>query len=217
MSAVKEQSVIYTPNDETKFKLIGNIFEDGIEKLCVWESTDGIHFDKRNVVFANIPHDTQNVLIQRGDGYDLYTRLWLPDWDHRTNRKIAKCHLNSNFKPQADLQMLPSDYMYTNAASKLDSKSDMLFPTWFNDLEGKRTQEYHINTYICTNNLVRKVSNNLEEWLSPNLDLWMMVSPGIVSIGQYNYIAFQTRQNYHSAGFSDSDVTKYMLIRIQVN
>lgn len=96
MPSLKEQSVFLITGGG-KIGLVGNVEEKGIEKLCVWESEDGIQFDNRKVLFADIPHDTQNVLISRKDGYDLYTRLWLPDWDHRTNRKIAKCSFDKDF------------------------------------------------------------------------------------------------------------------------
>lgn len=212
---MKEQSVIYTPNEEYKFKLLCNIFEDGIDKLVVFFSNDGIHFDLgRKILLATIPHDTQNVIVTRNGGYDLYTRLWLPNIEHRSNRKIAKCHYDKDFAQTSELVMLEKDYMYTNAATKIDSEYDLLIPTYFNNLESGGSQECHLETYLCNRLGMYFVDNNFNKWINYNQVKWIMAAPGIIKINNHFYMAYMTNDEEHDYGYYNGN-TKYYLIEIE--
>lgn len=215
MEGIKEQFVLYTPEEESKFKLVGNIKEDEVVKLCVWDSNDGIHFDNRTIVLATIPHDTQNVLICRDGGYDLYTRLWTPDWEHRTNRRIAKCHLNADYSVGSELEVLNPNYMYTNAATKLDEEYDILFPTFFNDIEREGNQECYFEIFICKGDSLTRINSNINDYRDYNLEKWVMMAPGIITIGKHQYIAYMSKDIEHSGGKNKETVSKYKVLKIK--
>jgi hypothetical protein len=204
MSSVIEQSVFIINNC---FKLVGNIIEDGKYKLCVWDSSDGITWSGRRVLLEE-KHDTQNVIIPKGDHLTLYTRYL----KNGTNRKVGVLLYDLDFQPISELSLLSFDYVYNSAASRLNTTQDLLFPTYFNNIEEKRDTCY-VKCYIVEGLFSQEIECKLNKWISDD-EKWVIVAPGVFYINGQPHIAYCTRTKSHDSEL-DSSISCYKIIRIE--
>ncbi|MBO6096879.1 MAG: hypothetical protein J6P56_06170, partial [Bacteroidales bacterium] len=140
MDALIESSVCLVEDKEWPFRLVGNQIEDGKHCMFLWKSKDGISFTGRRQLF-DFKHDTQNVLVPRGKTMKLYSRV---THEHYKNRRITLSEFTLDGDQLSEEVVLAGDFLYNNAASKVDRRYDLLFPTYYNT-HGSTTDVFRLS------------------------------------------------------------------------
>lgn len=216
-NGIQEQSVFMLDTDrEYPFRLVANIKEDGKFKLCMWKSKNGYDFDFSNkkVLLEDRLHDTQNVVIPRGDSMFLYTRLWN---ETATNRRNGFAKLSTEGEIQSPIDTLAGDYVYNSAASYVNDKYDLLQPTFMNNKEGdNKSDDAYFQAYHTTPlNSCTEIDTNLNQWLKSD-EKWRVVAPGILNIDGQKYIAYYTWTWSHDAKQPAKGLSRYYLIKMNL-
>ena len=211
MDGVVEQSVFLTGDQEKPFGLIGRVPENGKLMMFLWKSKDGITFEDR-VLLLRRWHDTQNVIVPRDGRLKLYTRIWQEDGK---NRKNAVMEFSEKGERLTDMAPLTGDYLYNSAACRLDDRYDVLFPTWFNNKYPGTTDTCFLKSFLVDGLFSRELPCDLNRWIEPD-EKWVLVAPGFITINGERYLAYNTRSSSHDAPVDKNSVSKYKLIKVEV-
>ena len=216
-NGIQEQSVFMLNSDlEYPFRLVANIKENGKFKLCMWKSKNGYDFDfsDKKVLLEDRLHDTQNVVIPRGDSMYLYTRLWN---ETATNRRNGVAKYNLDGEMLSPIDTLAGDYVYNSAASYVNEKYDLLQPTYMNNKEGdSKSDDAYFQAYLASSeNSCIEIDTNLNQWLKSD-EKWRIVAPGILDIDGQKYIAYYTWTWSHDAKQPERGLSRYYLIKMNL-
>ena len=88
MDELVEQSVFLVKDKEYPYRMVGNqwIGEKSWERgMFLWKSKDGLTFTDKKMLYDFL-HDTQNVMIPRGNRWKLYSRV---TQEHFKNRRMT--------------------------------------------------------------------------------------------------------------------------------
>ena len=209
MDTIVEQTVFLVDDRDRPFRMVGNILVDGRHNLCLWKSRDGLTFDEKKVLSAEV-FDTQNVMIERSGRLRLYTRINL---EEGRNRRVAVAEFTLDGEPVSDFKLLPGDFLYNSATCKTDERHDVLFPTYLNDYDGDHAECY-IKTFVTDGLYDKEIPCDLNRWIEPG-KLWALVAPGFITINGERYLAYNTITKSHGTVRSDA-VSKYKLIKAVV-
>ena len=207
MDAVIEQSVCLVEDREWPFRMVGNQIEQGKHCMSLWKSKDGINFTEPKLLF-DFKHDTQNVLVPRGKRMKLYSRV---TQEHYKNRRITLAEFTLDGEPLCEERVLAGDFLYNNAASKVDGRYDLLFPTYYNT-HGGTTDACFFRCYLADGPFMRELPCELNKWVEEDEE-WFLASPGFVFIDGDRYLAYNTRTESHEHSHTGM-VSKYKLIKI---
>ena len=207
MDALIESSVCLVEDKEWPFRLVGNQIEDGKHCMFLWKSKDGISFTGRRQLF-DFKHDTQNVLVPRGKTMKLYSRV---THEHYKNRRITLSEFTLDGDQLSEEVVLAGDFLYNNAASKVDRRYDLLFPTYYNT-HGGTTDACMFRCYLADGPFVRELPCGLNQWVQAD-ESWYLAAPGFLFIDGERYLAFNTRTESHEHSH-DGMVSKYKLIKV---
>lgn len=223
MKNVVEQMAFYIPGQEKPFRLIGNVkipsptswWKDRF--LYMWESKDGFTFDDPKLLLDDDEmHDTQNVMLVYDDYLKLYARTW--KWDEyngvyqRVGRKLSVCTFDLNGNKTSDLQVLQPDYVYTSAATLYNGR-EILFPTYFNEIMGGDDGCYVMN-FVINGTECQELPCEFNRWIEED-EKWVLISPGIITIGEKDYLGYMTKSKSHDNKIGDI-VTRYKLIEVVI-
>lgn len=206
MDALIESSVCLVEDREWPFRLVGNRIEDGKHCMFLWKSKDGIEFTGARLLY-DFKHDTQNVLVPRGKTMKLYSRV---TQEHYKNRRITLAVFSLDGDPLLEAEVLAGDFLYNNAACRVDEKYDVLFPTYYNT-HGGTTDACMFRCYVADGPFVRELPCELNRWIQAD-EHWFVAAPGFVFIGGERYLAFNTRTESHEQSHNGM-VSKYKLIK----
>ncbi len=206
MDAIIEQSVCRVDDKAWPYRLVGSQMEDGHHSLFLWKSKDGITFTDRKLLHLD-KHDTQNVLIPRGQRMKLYSRV---TQERYKNRRITLAEFSLDGEQLTATEVLAGDFLYNNAASQVDDRFDLLFPTYYNT-HGGTTDACFFRCYLADGPFVREVPCTLNRWVEAN-EGWILASPGFIIINGERYLAFCTRTETHEHSHTGM-VSKYKLIK----
>ena len=212
MDSIIEQYVFMVDDKEIPYRLVGNLFEDDHYEMCLWESSDGIEFKNKKVLF-NEQHDTQQVMIPRGNELKLYTRIW--ENNERKNRRLAVAFFNMSGNQKSNLSLLDGDYLYNSAASKLNSQFDILFPTFYNNRDVGGSDSCYVKNYVVDGTNTRELPCGFNKWIE-STESWVIIAPGFIKIGGGTYLAYNTRTKSHDSS-TEGVVSKYKLIKIEID
>lgn len=212
MEGILEQSVCYTPGDDFPYRLVGNIWEDGRYKLCMWQSRDGIEFVNRKVVLEDRMHDSQCVIIPEKDYLKLYYRQSIRLGPGHYDRRVVLRHLDLEGNPITDMEFITGDYEYNSAASRIAEGYDLLLPTYFNNAPG-RGDSCSFKAFIQHGFYSQEIECPLNAWIGPD-EKWFLAAPGILHHDGKDYIAYCCRNTSHDQGCVDSSC--YKLAEIQL-
>ena len=207
MDALIESSVCLVEDKEWPFRLVGSQMEEGKHCLFLWKSRDGIAFTGRRLLY-DFKHDTQNVLVPRGRKMKLYSRQ---TQEHYKNRRMTLSEFTLDGEPlSAAEEVLAGDFLYNNAACKVDEKYDLLFPTYYNT-HGGTTDACVFRCYLADGPFLRELPCGLNRWVEAG-EHWYIAAPGFVFIDGERYLALNTRSESHEQSHNGM-VSKYKLIK----
>lgn len=209
MDELVEQSVFLVKDKEYPYRMVGNqwIGEKSWERgMFLWKSKDGITFTDRKMLYDFL-HDTQNVMIPRGNRLKLYSRV---TQEHYKNRRMTVAEFNQEGEQISDTEILAGDFLYNTAACKVDERYDLLFPTYYNT-HGGTTDACFFRCYLADGPFVRELPCALNRWVEAD-EKWMLAAPGFVYINGERYLAYNTRTRSHETSQTGM-VSKYKLIK----
>lgn len=209
MDELVEQTVFLVKDKEYPYRMVGNqwIGEKSWERgMFLWKSKDGITFTDRKMLYDFL-HDTQNVMIPRGNCLKLYSRV---TQEHYKNRRMTVAEFNQEGEQISDTEILAGDFLYNTAACKVDERYDLLFPTYYNT-HGGTTDACFFRCYLADGPFVRELPCALNRWVEAD-EKWVLAAPGFVYINGERYLAFNTRTKSHETSQTGM-VSKYKLIK----
>ena len=209
MDELVEQTVFLVKDKEYPYRMVGNqwIGEKSWERgMFLWKSKDGITFTDRKMLYDKL-HDTQNVMIPRGNRLKLYSRV---TQEHYKNRRMTVAEFNQEGEQISDTEILAGDFLYNTAACKVDERYDLLFPTYYNT-HGGTTDACFFRCYLADGPFVRELPCALNRWVEAD-EKWVLAAPGFVYINGERYLAFNTRTKSHETSQTGM-VSKYKLIK----
>ena len=207
MDAIIEHSVCRVDDKTWPYRLVGSQMEDGHQSLFLWKSKDGISFTDRKMLHKD-KHDTQNVLIPRGQRMKLYSRVTQEGYK---NRRVTLAEFSLDGEQLSDTEVLAGDFLYNNAACQVDERFDLLFPTYYNT-HGGTTDACFFRCYLADGPFVRELPCALNRWVEET-EGWMLASPGFIIINGERYLAFCTRTETHEHSHTGM-VSQYKLIKV---
>jgi hypothetical protein len=209
MDEVIEQSVFMVKDKEYPYRMVGCqwIGEKSWERgLFLWKSKDGIEFTDRKMIYDRI-HDTQNVMVTRGNRWKLYSRI---TQEHYKNRRMTVAEFNNRGEQLSDTEILAGDFLYNNAACKVDKRYDLLFPTYYNT-HGGTTDACFFRCYLVDGPFVREIPCELNRWVEAD-EHWVLASPGFVFINGERYLAYNSRTRSHETSETGM-ISRYKLVK----
>ena len=209
MDEVIEQSVFMVKDKEYPYRMVGCqwIGEKSWERgVFLWKSKDGIEFTDPKMLYDKI-HDTQNVMVTRGNRWKLYSRI---TQEHYKNRRMTVAEFNRRGEQLSDTEILAGDFLYNNAACKVDKRYDLLFPTYYNT-HGGTTDACFFRCYLVDGPFVREIPCELNRWVESD-EHWVLASPGFVFINGERYLAYNSRTRSHETSETGM-VSRYKLIK----
>ena len=209
MDALIESSVCLVEDRKWPYRLVGNQVVDGKQCLFLWKSKDGIEFAEPKLLY-DFKHDTQNTLVPRGKRMTLYSRLTQENY---RNRRMTVADFTLDGEPLGDSEILAGDFLYNSAASKVDERFDLLFPTYYNT-HGGTTDACWLRTYLVDGRFVRELPCELNNWIESSEE-WVLASPGFIFIGGERYLAFATRTASHDNSH-EGMISKYKLVKVVI-
>ena len=209
MDTVIEQSVFMVKDKVYPYRLIGSVWtgEKSWERgIFLWKSKDGIEFTDRKTVYEQI-HDTQNVMITRGNRWKLYSRVVQ---ERYKNRRMTVAEFNRRGEQNSDTEVLAGDFLYNTAACKVDRRYDLLFPTYYNTYGGT-SDACFFRCYLVDGPWVRELPSELNRWVDSD-EHWVLACPGFVFINGERYLAYNSRTRSHETSETGM-VSRYKLIK----
>jgi len=209
MDELVEQTVFLVKDKEYPYRMVGNqwIGEKSWERgMFLWKSKDGITFTDRKMLYDFL-HDTQNVMIPRGNRWKLYSRV---TQEHFKNRRMTVAEFDKDGEQISDTEILAGDFLYNTAACKVDERYDLLFPTYYNT-HGGTTDACFFRCYLADGPFVRELPCALNRWVEAD-EKWMLAAPGFVYINGERYLAYNTRTRSHETSQTGM-VSKFKLIK----
>ena len=209
MDELIEQTIFMVKDKAYPYRMVASqwIGEKSWERgLFLWKSKDGLEFTDRKMLYDKI-HDTQNVMIPRGNRLKLYSRL---TQERYRNRRITLAEFNMQGDQISDTEILAGDFLYNSAACKVDRRYDLLFPTYYNT-HGNTTDTCFFRCYVADGSFIHELPCELNRWVEPN-EHWVLASPGFVFIDGERYLAYNTRTRSHQTSETGM-VSKYKLIK----
>ena len=209
MDMVIEQSVFMVKDKEYPYRMVGCqwIGEKSWERgVFLWKSKDGIEFTDPKMLYDKI-HDTQNVMVTRGNRWKLYSRI---TQEHYKNRRMTVAEFNKRGEQLSDTEILAGDFLYNNAACKVDKRYDLLFPTYYNT-HGGTTDACFFRCYLVDGPFVREIPCELNRWVEAD-EHWVLASPGFVFINGERYLAYNSRTRSHETSETGM-ISRYKLVK----
>ena len=209
MDMVIEQSVFMVKDKEYPYRMVGCqwIGEKSWERgVFLWKSKDGIEFTDPKMLYDKI-HDTQNVMVTRGNRWKLYSRI---TQEHYKNRRMTVAEFNKRGEQLSDTEILAGDFLYNNAACKVDKRYDLLFPTYYNT-HGGTTDACFFRCYLVDGQFVREIPCELNRWVEAD-EHWVLACPGFVIINGERYLAYNSRTRSHETSETGM-VSRYKLVK----
>ena len=210
MDELVEQSVFLVKDKEYPYRMVGNqwIGEKSWERgMFLWKSKDGLTFTDKKMLYDFL-HDTQNVMIPRGNRWKLYSRV---TQEHFKNRRMTVAEFDKDGEQISDTEILAGDFLYNTAACKVDERYDLLFPTYYNT-HGGTTDACFFRCYLADGPFVRELPCALNRWVEAD-EKWMLAAPGFVYINGERYLAYNTRTRSHETSQTGM-VSKFKLIKV---
>ena len=209
---VIEQSVFLTGDKDKPIGLVGRTPENGKLAMFLWKSKDGIEFTDKTLLLTKW-HDTQNVMVPRDGRLKLYTRIWHDGW---VNRKNAVAEFSTEGGQLTEIRPLSGDFLYNSAASPVDGRYDVLFPTYFNNkYPAGSIDSCYFKCYVVDGLYSKEIPCNLNEWRDQD-DKWVLAAPGFIFINGERYLAYNTRGITHDTAPSKGIVSKNKLIKVEI-
>ena len=190
--------------------MVGNqwIGEKSWERgMFLWKSKDGLTFTDKKMLYDFL-HDTQNVMIPRGNRWKLYSRV---TQEHFKNRRMTVAEFDKEGEQISDTEILAGDFLYNTAACQVDERYDLLFPTYYNT-HGGTTDACFFRCYLADGPFVRELPCALNRWVEAD-EKWMLAAPGFVYINGERYLAYNTRTRSHETSQTGM-VSKFKLIKV---
>lgn len=209
MDTVIEQSVFMVKDKEYPYRMVGCqwIGEKSWERgVFLWKSKDGIEFTDRKMLYDQI-HDTQNVMVTRGNRWKLYSRI---TQEHYKNRRMTVTEFNKRGEQLSDTEILAGDFLYNSAACKVDRRYDLLFPTYYNTYGGT-SDACFFRCYLADGPFVRQIPCELNRWVEAD-EHWVLACPGFVFINGERYLAYNSRTRSHETSETGM-VSRYKLVK----
>ena len=209
MDTVIEQSVFMVKDKEYPYRMVGCqwIGEKSWERgVFLWKSKDGIEFTDRKMLYDKI-HDTQNVMVTRGNRWKLYSRI---TQEHYKNRRMTVTEFNKRGEQLSDTEILAGDFLYNSAACRVDRRYDLLFPTYYNTYGGT-SDACFFRCYLADGPFVRQIPCELNRWVEAD-EHWVLACPGFVFINGERYLAYNSRTRSHETSETGM-VSRYKLVK----
>lgn len=178
-------SFVFTDSFDAVFhyKMICVRLINGDQKTFLYASPDGIKWDMVKQLF-NTMQDSQFSVIRMYGKYYVFVRY--NDYKRSFQRAMGLSILDDNFnviqQPDLLLKAATNDgfpHIYNSAASQVNDSTVLLFPTYYNDDNGK------IQIKLLYSNNMKDyylVNNNIYNYLFPNGNVnWAIVSPGLIA------------------------------------
>lgn len=185
--------VVKVQDNDFPYRMVGFKWH---QSSAMYKSADGVNWTK----IREYPYyyDTQCSLIVRGEYIKIYMRM--RDGSGRLDRYVGIVTSDLDGNVLTPPTILFGKYLYNSAASAIDYRREILFPTFFNTANNSE----HLECYIVDNDKIYKRDTDFSNIIS-NSDLSMYVSPHIINIGNEFYLYYAVRDQRHDGG--DQSVT----------
>ena len=146
-------------------------------------------------------------MVTRGNRWKLYSRI---TQEHYKNRRMTVAEFNKRGEQLSDTEILAGDFLYNNAACKVDKRYDLLFPTYYNT-HGGTTDACFFRCYLTDGPFIREFPCELNRWVEAD-EHWVLASPGFVFINGERYLAYNSRTRSHETSETGM-VSRYKLVK----
>ena len=201
---IAEQQMFKVPDNEYPYRMVAGHSKFGADgdyiknMTSFWKSRDAIHWEYVRKIY-NRCYDSQYCCIVRGSYIKCYMRTRSQGNPNPGARYVGVMTLDLDGNMVSPPTTIGLRLYYNTAATALDERRDILFPTYY----VPATNAEHLSCFIIDGDKARKVdvdfSNLLEE-----KDKQMYFMPGIINIGEDFYIFYLTRDEVHSPDPEDS-------------
>ena len=110
--------------------------------------------------------------------------------------------------------------MYNSAAVPFDDRRELIFPTGFgmnSFIGGVQDQTYTLNAYVVDGNLVNEVETNISSVIEAD-DKWITFAPSMITIGDDQYLVYQTRDFEHDTSPTFGvNVSRYRIVPVVID
>ena len=127
------------------------------------------------------------------------------------NRRVTLAELTLDGEQVGETEVLAGDCLYNSAATKVDERFDLLFPTYYNT-HGGTTDTCSFRCYLADGPFMHELPCELNRWVEED-EAWALASPGFIFINGERYLAFCTRTASHENSHTGM-ISKYKLIKV---
>lgn len=187
--------LVKVPDEEYPFRLIANEMQDmehyvNKTHVCMWKSRDGINFEKKIEILPD-KYDGVPSIIVRGNIMKVFHRM--RSQSSNKKRVIGVMCLDLNGVILSPLTTIIDDFYYNSAASLLDDRREILFPTYFDQKSPNRS---HYDAFIVDGNNVLKCSSSTRAFMVGD-DRFGLVMPHIIEVAGVHYILYYQTNKWH--------------------
>ena len=211
--------------------------ENGEDNVYMIKSKDGINFDEstrrmlqHGIKYVNGTavqnfHDTQYGVVCRGNIIKFFSRNNVnyhiaEAGKARKSREITVAFYDLDGNTILPEKNLPLRYVYNSAAVPFDDRRELIFPTGFgmnSFIGGVQDQTYTLNAYVVDGNLVNEVETNISSVIEAD-DKWITFAPSMITIGDDQYLVYQTRDFEHDTSPTFGvNVSRYRIVPVVID
>ncbi len=215
-------AVVKVNDNEYPYRMIVNEGTSASNySIIMLKSRDGFNFvDKIDV--SSLSHDAQFSAIAYGDRIKVYLRMWMYGNSVKDQRQIGVLFIDLEGNIISPATTLFGPGLYTSAATRIDDRRELLFPT-LTDLTPSVDKCWYSSYFVNGDNVqegpeldtVLKFGRTLEDddardWIYEGLyndsevdkesieeHLWGAVNPGFVLVDGDIYLTYIQRNNSH--------------------
>lgn len=195
--------VVKVQDSEYPFRMFGSKWH---ESWSMYKSADGVNWTK--IRQYNYYYDTQMSAIVRGSQIKVYMRM--RNGTGRLDRYVGVMTTDIDGNLLAPPTIFFGKYLYNAAASPLDDRREILFPSFYN-VDGN---EMYLKCYVVDGKNIYPKNVDFSNIIT-SADKTMYVAPNLVNIGDDYYIFYFVTDQPHTS--SNTRVSTMKMAKVTFN
>ena len=189
------------------YRMIGSKGKHLAQKICLWKSKDGVHFEQMRVLL-NAKYDSKVSIIVRGNVLKVYLRM--RENGGNSTRQIGVMYTDLDGNILSPPTTLFGDYYYQAGASIIDDRRELLLPTYYDEKNDKNWYD----AFVVEGAKITHIDTNINEVLmNSEKDGWGIICPKIITIGFEQYIYYMQWNYTHGKKMIGNENEKKTEIR----
>ena len=188
--------VVKVQDSEYPFRMFGSKWH---ESWSMYKSADGVNWTK--IRQYNYYYDTQMSAIVRGSQIKVYMRM--RNGTGRLDRYVGVMTTDIDGNLLAPPTIFFGKYLYNAAASPLDDRREILFPSFYN-VDGN---EMYLKCYVVDGKNIYPKNVDFSNIIT-SADKTMYVAPNLVNIGDDYYIFYFVTDQPHTSSNTRTSTMK---------